>query len=188
MNGRAAKVSRRGEAARVAALDARIEAIWARIPDAGCKGLCSDSCGPIGMSDAERDRIARRHGVTIRHAETKPGTLNCPALDGGRCSVYADRPAVCRSWGAVEALPCPHGCQPAAGRLTDAEAADVMRASLALDGRDPIPAWMVGAVTADPVAGPLFSRAMRGDRSAYPALADAVDRLMVHQDGRHAVH
>jgi Fe-S-cluster containining protein len=36
----------------------------------------------------------------------------CPALRDGRCSVYADRPTICRLWGATKSMPCPHGCTP----------------------------------------------------------------------------
>lgn len=127
MSGRQAKAARR-------ALDETLDALWARVPNAGCQGLCADACGPIGMSEVERDRIRRRHGVVIEDAATAPGTLDCPALVGGRCSVYADRPMVCRVWGVIDPLPCPHGCLPLGGRLSDAAGAELMRAALALDG------------------------------------------------------
>lgn len=29
------------------------KALWARVPDAGCKGLCQEACGPIGMTEVE---------------------------------------------------------------------------------------------------------------------------------------
>lgn len=39
--------------------------------------------------------------------------LTCPLLNpDGKCSVYEDRPAICRIWGAVEKMKCPHGCRP----------------------------------------------------------------------------
>jgi hypothetical protein len=161
------------------ATDAAIDAVWARVPDAGCKGLCSDCCGPIAMSDAERDRIRRRHGITIRDAEAKPGTLECPALGPDRrCTVYDDRPTICRLWASVAALPCPHGCTPPGGHLTDAQAALALAAAQDLDGTNRPDDILITAVTADPTAGPLLARAMRGDRSIYPALAAAVQHVM----------
>jgi Fe-S-cluster containining protein len=36
----------------------------------------------------------------------------CPALIDGRCSVYDDRPTICRLWGATQSMRCPHGCTP----------------------------------------------------------------------------
>jgi hypothetical protein len=64
------------------------------------------------MSTGERHHIATRHGVTIT---TDPANLdaNCPALTVlGRCSIYEDRPTICRLWGVVESMPCPWGCRP----------------------------------------------------------------------------
>ena len=174
MSGRTAKAARRSEATRTAETDAALEAIWARIPDAGCEGLCADSCGPIGMSEAERARIRRRHGLLIRDAETKPGTLECPALADGRCSVYEDRPILCRSWASVEAMPRPHGCEPAGGRLPDAAVVALFTAARDLDGTRRPDGQLLQAVHADPAASRLLARAMRGDRSAYPALAAAI--------------
>lgn len=38
----------------------------------------------------------------------------CPLFDKGTgaCSAYRDRPLLCRLWGVVEKLRCPHGCEP----------------------------------------------------------------------------
>ena len=40
------------------------------------------------------------------------GVLACPLLRHGRCTVYAQRPLVCRLWGVTESMECPHGCRP----------------------------------------------------------------------------
>nr|BFE85808.1 hypothetical protein GCM10020093_084090 [Planobispora longispora] len=45
-------------------MDAHYAELYAQVPDVGCKGLCSDSCGPIDMHPYERARI-RRAGVQI---------------------------------------------------------------------------------------------------------------------------
>ena len=102
--------------------DAELEALYAQVPEIGCKGLCADACGPIDGGLRERVRMARA-GVKLppkrsaaRHM-ARTGHYTCPALDNGQCSTYAARPMVCRIWGASEDLPCPYGCQPADGKL-----------------------------------------------------------------------
>ena len=108
-----------------------IEALWGEIPDANCRGLCSASCGPIGAGTAERARILARHGLAIGDV-TKPLPMVCPALAGDRCTVYSDRPTLCRIFGSVEDLPCPHGCQPTFGRLPAVVGRDLMARSMTL--------------------------------------------------------
>jgi Fe-S-cluster containining protein len=38
--------------------------------------------------------------------------LKCDKLSGGRCTVYPDRPLICRLFGVVEQMRCPFGCVP----------------------------------------------------------------------------
>ncbi|HWG74992.1 MAG TPA: YkgJ family cysteine cluster protein [Acidimicrobiales bacterium] len=91
--------------------------VYARIPEVRCKGLCIESCGPIAMSNDE-DRRLQELEVTIPSmadgvaAVERGEEYYCPALRDGRCSVYADRPTICRLWGATKSMPCPHGCTP----------------------------------------------------------------------------
>jgi hypothetical protein len=76
------------------------------------------------MSARERERIRERHGVDLpeitRYGD-RPGDdwlsdrpfTNCPALtEDKKCSVYEDRPLICRIWGVAETLPCVYGCVP----------------------------------------------------------------------------
>lgn len=49
----------------------------------------------------------------------------CPALRDGRCSVYDDRPTICRLWGATTSMPCPHGCAPE-DALTQSESFELL--------------------------------------------------------------
>ena len=128
---RAARVSRRLSADR-AARDAALDLVWALVPDAGCKGLCHQACGPVAMSESERDRLARRTGRMVEDAATVAGS--CPVLTpSGACGGYEARPTVCRLWGSVEGLPCPHGCVPVGGRLSDADGGAVLAAARAVD-------------------------------------------------------
>lgn len=118
-----------------------LDAIYARIPKLSCKGRCADSCGPIGMTVLERERIARRGVAIPTHQEALrrvsagvPGCLNCPALTAvGRCSVYGVRPLICRLWGVAEAMPCPHGCEPERW-LNDKEARELLFDAMEVGG------------------------------------------------------
>lgn len=124
--------------ARRARLDAAIDAAYAQVPPmVDCRGLCHSSCGPVPSGKRERERLRERHRLTLPVpntraiiAEVRAGgePPTCPALDAdNRCSVYEDRPLLCRLWGAVEDLRCPYGCQPAAEHLTPARAHELMK-------------------------------------------------------------
>lgn len=87
----------------------RTKAIYDRIPDVKCKGLCQAYCGPILMQTYEWDAIKARVGTIPPIG----ADLKCPLLQSdGKCSVYDIRPLVCRLWGAIPEMPCPFGCEP----------------------------------------------------------------------------
>ncbi len=86
-----------------------LDRLSARLPTIVCQGKCQRYCGHVPMSRLERDRIVERVG--------EPRTFhgfNCNLLDKstGRCTVYEIRPLICRIWGCVKKLACPHGCKP----------------------------------------------------------------------------
>lgn len=125
--------------------------VYAKLPKLQCKGLCSESCGPIGVSQAEFDIFAERMGEEPVHAQMGDGTVMipdgprgcCPALThNGHCSMYSDRPAVCRLWGVVETMKCPHGCVPEGGHMRDADGmrwfAEALHAGGAVDHRQAV--------------------------------------------------
>lgn len=93
--------------------------IYGDIPRIECKGLCGDACGPINMHPFERLQIRRRGVKLPPHAEqmrllqaSADKHYNCPALsEDERCTVYSDRPTICRLWGVMDALRCPYGCE-----------------------------------------------------------------------------
>jgi Fe-S-cluster containining protein len=100
-----------------------LHGIYASIPIAGCKGLCVDECSTIPVFPIELEQL---EAVTGRKLPTIPGGDGlggqllgseigkpCPLLVMGRCSVYDHRPLICRAFGSVEGLRCPHGCRPA---------------------------------------------------------------------------
>jgi hypothetical protein len=104
-----------------------LSAIYLELPRIACAGKCQDSCGPVPMSRAE-ERHFRLAGADVPDvlAMLRSGNLACPHLDPfGRCSVYAIRPMICRLWGMVEKMRCPHGCTPERW-LSDGEAREFL--------------------------------------------------------------
>jgi hypothetical protein len=79
--------------------------------------LCGEACGPILLTELEARRLhtaGHKKPRTIR-LERVDGSHSerCVYLDGrGLCSAYDVRPLICRVWGVVKALSCPHGCVP----------------------------------------------------------------------------
>lgn len=120
---------RRNRAQRKQRADETLEAVYAEIPDmADCRGLCHDSCGPLVMTRRER-QIAAEHGVAIPSGAegmrliSADADWRCPALtDENRCAIYAQRSLICRLYGTVENMKCPHGCVPVGGFLTKEQA------------------------------------------------------------------
>jgi Fe-S-cluster containining protein len=71
------------------------------------------------MSIRERVRIEQRTG---RRVDFSP-EHGCSMLDEhGRCTVYDIRPMICRLYGTMETMPCPHGCLPVGGLLGERRA------------------------------------------------------------------
>jgi hypothetical protein len=97
--------------------DRELDALYATLPKLDCQGYCHESCGPIGMSVRERARIVER----ARKPVTCDAHASCSMLAERRCGVYEIRPMVCRLWGVVRSMPCPYGCRPEGGFLSDAD-------------------------------------------------------------------
>jgi Fe-S-cluster containining protein len=124
--------------------DIRLAKLYARLPRLDCRGLCSISCGEIHPSVRERAVLERAAG---RELGTQPGTAVLPdgrrqpvrlcsmLTEEGRCSVYTHRPAICRLWGVVENMRCPHGCQPDPRHLTVDEAHRLLDEAFEIGGR-----------------------------------------------------
>ncbi|MFG3438396.1 YkgJ family cysteine cluster protein [Nonomuraea sp. NPDC047897] len=148
-------------------MDAALDGLYAEVPDVGCKGLCHQACGPIGMNPREHQRI-RERGVKIPHRRDalaelgETGDYTCPALDkDNRCSVYDVRPMLCRLWGATETMPCAYGCRPAEGDLlTDAEGHALLAHSLDVGKADALTAEQMGRLK-QRFNDPTFRRTVR---------------------------
>ncbi len=103
----------------------QLDAVYAELPKMECKGACWDSCSAIDMTEAERSRITRKYGLTIRPLDAVKSNreVRCPALTRfGQCSVYDLRPIICRIWGLVPTMRCNYGCVPEGGHISDKQA------------------------------------------------------------------
>lgn len=109
--------------------------LYAALPTVECRLLCQASCNDVPVLDGELERVGDLAGRV------------CPWLNGfGTCSIHDDRPLMCRLWGVVENMRCPHGCTPTrmltvaegAAIVTDAErlAGGWIPATAELDARD----------------------------------------------------
>ena len=123
-------------------VDAEVAALYARIPKIECRQKCQVYCGAIvqlgAYAAAERPGVERalRDLQIIRPAEASP--LTCRALDAhGRCAIYAARPAICRFFGVVEGMECPHGCEPE-HVLSEVEMTEILSALKAIAGPGPL--------------------------------------------------
>lgn len=99
----------------------KLKNLYDLIPKIKCRGKCQHSCTEVALSIGE---VKHLYKITRKPIKQEKGF--CTYLEGGNCSVYDDRPAVCRMWGVVESLRCPHGCE-AERVMTDAEARNLFR-------------------------------------------------------------
>lgn len=97
-----------------------LQRLYNKIPSFTCKTGCGECCGIVPWSPEEWSKVEDRlpsdatanliAGVVI---PMRAGSATCPFFDGG-CTVYADRPFMCRIFGTSRdaRLTCPKGCQP----------------------------------------------------------------------------
>lgn len=86
--------------------------IYAAVPPINCQGLCGASCGPLIIDPPERAHITAATGRHLPDLQPVCPLLDLSPLGQPRCTIYPHRPLLCRLWGTVESMPCPHGCQP----------------------------------------------------------------------------
>lgn len=85
------------------------------IPKMNCIAGCSDCCGPVVFEKIEWDKV---------RIKKKGTSIHCPYITGQRtgcCEIYEDRPIICRLYGTIERLVCPHGVKPEKMLLPDEE-------------------------------------------------------------------
>lgn len=106
-----------------------LDLLYGKVPAmSGCTGECARSCGPLPpLGDAEAARILRR----MRGLPEAGEDSTCSMLNAfGRCDIYADRPMICRLWGATAKMPCVFGCEPEGGLLSEEEGRDLLFAAM----------------------------------------------------------
>lgn len=128
--------------------EAALRELYEQVPEVPCKGACHGACCFIGASVHEVQKIERLIGrkfETLDRREVAPvqafgqdarplARFVCSALtEDGRCSVYDDRPMICRIFGTTEKMRCYRGCQPER-MLSDDEARELYRESIRAGG------------------------------------------------------
>jgi uncharacterized protein len=88
----------------------RIRFFRRQIPEFACIPGCHDCCGPVLASTDELARLPQKTGDQRSAAMER---WDCAHLGPQGCTVYDERPLVCRLFGATPRLPCPHGRRPA---------------------------------------------------------------------------
>jgi len=88
----------------------RIRFFRRQIPEFACIPGCHDCCGPVLASTDELARLPRK---TEAERASAMQHWDCAHLGQHGCSVYQERPLVCRLFGTTAALACPHGRGPA---------------------------------------------------------------------------
>lgn len=99
--------------------DDKIRVLRQQIPSFACVPGCHDCCGPVTTSTTEMARLPRK---TRAEQEAALAELNCVHLGPHGCTVYGERPLICRLFGTTPKLACPRGCAPQAMIEPDVEA------------------------------------------------------------------
>ena len=87
----------------------KIQFFRKRIPSFECKPGCHDCCGPVTASSEEMARLPVKSDA---EHEAALANLSCPHLGANGCTVYGERPLICRLFGTTPRLPCPEGKRP----------------------------------------------------------------------------
>lgn len=89
----------------------RLQELYAKLPRINCVGSCVEACGPILCTKLEQEVLETASHRKLDHRKTHPHS--CTMLNKeGKCRAYDARPLVCRLFGLVPRMACPHGCQP----------------------------------------------------------------------------
>jgi len=80
-----------------------IKYIRKRIPVFECILGCTDCCGPVPFSKWGWSQIRDKRDAT---------SIICPYVTEVGCAIYSQRPILCRLFGTVFGMRCPHGRGP----------------------------------------------------------------------------
>jgi Fe-S-cluster containining protein len=96
----------------------QIQKIAERIPAFECIPGCTDCCGPVPFSPSEWEAVPDKRPMPstdlgeILAGLYQGGAAKCSYASEAGCAIYAHRPLMCRLFGTVEDLRCPHGKRP----------------------------------------------------------------------------
>ena len=79
------------------------------IPSFTCVPGCHDCCGPVTTSSEEMSRLPVKTDAEHNAALDE---YNCVHLGPKGCTVYEERPLICRVFGTTPNMPCPNGRRP----------------------------------------------------------------------------
>ncbi|NMR25101.1 YkgJ family cysteine cluster protein [Pseudoalteromonas sp. NEC-BIFX-2020_015] len=79
------------------------------IPSFKCVEGCHDCCGPVTTSSEEMSRLPVK---TDAEHEAALNEFNCVHLGPKGCTVYDERPLICRLFGTTPRMPCPNDRAP----------------------------------------------------------------------------
>ena len=80
-----------------------------QIPSFECVEGCHDCCGPVTTSSEEMFRLPVK--TDAEHTEALDD-YSCVHLGPNGCTVYEERPLICRLFGTTPKMPCPNGRRP----------------------------------------------------------------------------
>tara|TARA_R110001592_G_scaffold65716_2_gene201724 strand:+ start:3717 stop:4070 length:354 start_codon:yes stop_codon:yes gene_type:complete len=80
-----------------------------RIPTFECVKGCHDCCGPVTTSSEEMSRLPIKSDADH---DAALNDLSCVHLGPDGCTVYEERPLICRLFGTTPHMACPNGCCP----------------------------------------------------------------------------
>lgn len=80
-----------------------------QIPSFECTPGCHDCCGPVTTSSEEMSRLPVK--TDAEHDEAL-NDFRCVHLGEDGCTVYAERPLICRLFGTTQHMPCPNNRRP----------------------------------------------------------------------------
>jgi uncharacterized protein len=86
-----------------------VERLRERIPSFDCVAGCHDCCGPVTTSSEEMSRLPVK---TDAEHDAALNDLNCVHLGPKGCTVYEERPLICRLFGTTPRMACPNGRRP----------------------------------------------------------------------------
>lgn len=85
-----------------------IASLRERIPTFECTPGCHDCCGPVTTSSEEMSRLPVKSDA---EHEAALNEFDCVHLGPKGCTVYEERPLICRLFGTTPNMPCPNGCR-----------------------------------------------------------------------------